>query len=79
MRNFLGGFFGEEFFGRIFWGGYFWKEFFREEFFENNSFFTLLKSAKLSGIDLFVKILSESTRKEGKFQSFEVRVQAYHT
>ena len=44
--------FFEKFFGRNFLGGIFW-----EEFFGRNSLFTLLKSAKLSRIDLFVKIL----------------------
>ena len=48
----FGGIFWEEFFGRNFLGGIFW-----EEFFGRNSLFTLLNSAKLLGIDLFVKIL----------------------
>ena len=56
IEGFLGGIYWEDFFGRIFWedflGGFFW-----EEFFGRNSLFTLLKSAKLLQIDLFIKIL----------------------
>ena len=60
-RVFFGGIFLEEFFGRIVLGGFFWEDFlggiFWEEFFGRNSLFTLLKSAKLLGIDFFLKIL----------------------
>ena len=50
--NFLGGiiwvdFFGSNFMGEIFWGGIFWEKFFLGGFFRRNSFFTLLRSAKL--------------------------------
>ena len=49
--------------GEIFWedflGGYFWEE---------------LLSRNYQGIDVFVKILSQCTRKEGReFRSLEVR------
>ena len=59
LRNFLVGIFWKDIFGRNFW----------EELFGRNF---------LEGIDLFVKILvfvkilSQCTRKEGKFQSLEV-------
>ena len=62
-KDFLGGFFGRIFFGRIFLGGLF-----LEEIFGRNSLFYF----NVEGIDLFVKILvfvkilSESTRKEYK-------------
>ena len=51
-RIFWGGIFWEEFFWRNFLGEIFWKD-----FFGRHSLFTLLKSAKLLRIDLFVKIL----------------------
>ena len=63
--NFLGEIFWEDFFGRIFLGGIFFGRFFGEVFFV------------CIGIDWFVKILSQCRRrKEGKFQSLEVREQA---
>ena len=52
LKEFFGRIFWEEFFGRNFLGENFW-----EDFFGRNSLFTLLKSAKLLQIDLFVKIL----------------------
>ena len=55
QEDFFEGIYLEEFFGRNFLGG----------FFGRNSLFTLLKSAKLLRIDLFVKILSKS-KKEGR-------------
>ena len=71
----------EDFFGKIFLGGIFWKE-----FFGRNSLFTLLKSAKLLKIDLFVKILvfvifCLKARKEGRTnsKSLEVQLQAHPT
>ena len=33
----------------------------------------------MEGIELFVKILSQGTRKEEEFQSLEVRAQAHRT
>ena len=54
------GVFWEEFFGKYemnFFGRISLREIFWEGCFERNSLFTLLKSAKLLGIDLFVKIL----------------------
>ena len=85
LGNFLIGFFWEDifwgaFFGRYFLGGFFGRIFW-EEFFGRN---TLLKSPSylnhlnLKGIDALVKILSQG-KKEGKFKSLEVRVQAHRT
>ena len=75
--NFLS-IFGEfpgRFLGRNFWGEIFWKDFFGRIFWEESFVYV--------GIDLFVKILvfvkilSQSTRKEEEeFQSLEVREQA---
>ena len=61
LRNFSGGIFWEKFFGGIFLGGFFWEDFW-EDFLGGilclhwNCFVKIL---------VFVKILSESTRKEG--------------
>ena len=70
-RNFLGGFFWQDFLGRNSLGGFFW-----EVFFGRNSYIVKVVSQlsylNMEGIDLFVKILvfvkilSESTRKEGR-------------
>ena len=65
----LGGYFEEDFFGRIFWEDY-WEDFLGGILWEK--FFVYI------GIDLFVKILSQG-KKEGKFKSLEVRVQAHRT
>ena len=82
---FLEEFFGRNIFGEILWedclGDIFWKEFllggiFWEERFGRNSLFTLKGIDLLDKILVFVKILSKSTRKEGNFQSLEVREQA---
>ena len=38
-----------------------------------------LSYLNMAGIDLFVKILGKGRRKEGKFQSLEVRAQAHRS
>ena len=59
LVEFFGEFFWEEFFWRNFLGGILWEE---------------LLSRNYQGIDVFVKILSQCTRKEGQeFRSLEVR------
>ena len=76
-----------EFFGkifrRIFWrnflGGIFWEEFFGKIFFGRNSLFTLLKSAKLLQIDLFVKILVFVEKQRNNLRSLEVQLQLQRT
>ena len=66
--NFLGEIFWEDFFGRIFLGGIFWEDFLGGILWEE------LLSRNYQGIDVFVKILSQCTRKEEReFRSLEVR------
>ena len=52
----------EEYFGRIFLGGFFGRGFFGRIVFMRNSLFYF----NVEGLDLFVKILSKSRRKEGR-------------
>ena len=83
VRNFLGGIFWEDFFGRNILGGLFFGRNFLGGFFWRNSLFTLLKLFEYERDWIVCQyfgfcqdFVSQCRRKEGKFQSLEVREQA---
>ena len=77
-EDFFGGIYFAEFFGRNFLGGFFWENFWEDLFWEE--FFVYIGIDLFVKILVFVKILSQWRRKEGKnFRSLEVRLQVHRT